>query len=354
MRKHPLTIRTRHNVVRGNWLFEEIESLAFDHEVCPAVRAVVAQGDEALRRVNVNAVLVVGEMRPACSARGQDQVGAAAVGGNPDEVGVPRLPAVEGTVFAVISIAAQQNNFRAIGRPRGIAVHGKRLRQLHRCSASCGNFPELPAVAGPGHISDGLAIRRPSGLKFAAVCGGEPLGPAAGQVHGEEVRHGGENEFFPVRRFGWIHDQPHLHRPLFDRLRKIQLGPQFLGDLGREGNYFLRAGDQIEAFDFAILVVNDFLAAWEKRITGENVASEERFLIVAGDWILHPTVFSAFEIAQTQSRLRLVARDVEDLLAIRREHGAKSALDLVNEVVFVAGLAVAAGDVPRRELLVVV
>src|SRR6266446_3571329 len=110
----------------------------------------------------------------------------------------------------------------------------------------------------------------------------------------------------------------------------------------------------METFDFAILVVDDLLAAGKKRVAGKNVASEERFLIVAGDRIFHPTVLAAFEIAQAQARLRLVTRDVKNLLAVRREHWTKRALDLVNKVVFVASFAVAPGDVPSGKLLVVI
>src|SRR5258708_36179222 len=101
------------------------------------------------------------------------------------------------------------------------------------------------------------------------------------------------------------------------------------------------------------MVVGEFLAAGKEGVAGKNVAGKERFLVIAGDWILHPAVFAGFQVAQTQAGFRFVASDVENLLAVGRKHGAKRALDLVNEVVFVAGFAVATGDVPSVTLLVV-
>src|SRR5439155_1497150 len=97
--------------------------------------------------------------------------------------------------------------------------------------------------------------------------------------------------------------------------------------LGREGDYSFRSSCEIEPLDFAILIVNDLLAARKKSVAGKNVTSEERFLIVARNRILHPAVLPAFEVAQTQAGLRLVTRDVENLLAIRRKHWTKCAFE---------------------------
>ena len=141
---------------------------------------------------------------------------------------------------------------------------------------------------------------------------------------------------------------------MFNRLREIQLGPQLLGYLCGERNYFFRSRGEIQPLDFPILVVNDLFAAGQEGVARKNVAGKERFLIVARDRIFHPAVFAAFQVAQTQPGLRLVARDVENLPAVRRKHRTKCALDLMNEVVFVAGLAVAPGDVPGGKQLVVV
>ncbi len=354
MRENPLAVGARHDVTRGNRLLSEEQPLSFHHEVCPAIRAVVAQRDQPLRRVNVDAVLFVREMRAARSARRQNQVCVSPVRGNPDEVGVFSLAAVAGTVLPVISVAPQQDNFRAVRRPCRITVHRQGLGQLHRCSARGRDFPKLPAIARPGHINEGPPIGRPSRLKFMCVFTRQPPRFAAGQIHRVEMRHGGESQLLPIGRFHRVHDQPHFHHPLFNRLREIQLGPQFLRYLGRERNYFFRPGGEIEPLDLAILVVDDFLAARQKGVARKNIAGEERFLIVARDRILHPAVFAAFQVAQTQAGLCLVPSDVENLFAVRRKHGAKRAFYLVDEVVFVAGLAIAPRDVPRRKLLVVI
>jgi len=66
-------------------------------------------------------------MRAAGPPRGKNQVGIAAIRGNPDEVGVLGLTTVKGAVFAIIGVAAKQDNFCAVGRPRGSAVNGMRL-----------------------------------------------------------------------------------------------------------------------------------------------------------------------------------------------------------------------------------
>ena len=88
-------------------------------------------------------------------------------------------------------------------------------------------------------------------------------------------------------------------------------------DLHGEGNCFFRSGGKIETLDLSILVVNDLFAAGQEGVAWKNVTGEERFLIVARDGIFQPVVFAAFEVAQTQAGLRLVTRDVEDLLTIR-------------------------------------
>src|SRR5260370_6019857 len=72
------------------------------------------------------------------------------------------------------------------------------------------------------------------------------------------------------------------------------------------------------------------------------------------DWIVYPVVFVAFEIAETQAGFGFVAGDIENLRAVPTKRTANGAFDLRDEVVFIARRAVAAGDVPRGKLLVVV
>src|SRR5712692_1128429 len=103
-------------------------SLAFDLKMRPPVGAVIAQRHESLRRVHVDAVFVVCEMWAACAARRQNQIGFSALRGNPDEIGVSGLPAIELAILAVVGISAQRHDARAIGRPSRIAVHAGRFR----------------------------------------------------------------------------------------------------------------------------------------------------------------------------------------------------------------------------------
>ena len=159
MREYPLAVGAGYDVVRRNRLLGEVQSLSFHDQVGAAVRSVIAQRHQALRRVNVDAVPITREMRPACSARGQNQVGLSSLRGNPNEVGVLRRSAVEGAVFPVIRVAAEQHDFCAVRRPGRIAVHRQGFRQRHRSSTGRRDFPQLPAVARPGHVNDGLAIR---------------------------------------------------------------------------------------------------------------------------------------------------------------------------------------------------
>src|SRR5207302_7145006 len=98
MREYPLAVGAGHDVVRRNRLLGEVQSLSFHDQVGAPVRSVIAQRHQALRRVNVDAVPLIREMRSACSARGQNQVGLSSLRGNPNEVGVLRLSAVEGAV----------------------------------------------------------------------------------------------------------------------------------------------------------------------------------------------------------------------------------------------------------------
>src|SRR2546423_11473061 len=69
MREYPLAVGARHDVVRRNRLLEEVQSLSFHDQVGAAVRSVIAHRHQALRGVNVDAVPITREMRPACSAR---------------------------------------------------------------------------------------------------------------------------------------------------------------------------------------------------------------------------------------------------------------------------------------------
>ena len=82
------------------------------------------------------------------------------------------------------------------------------------------------------------------------------------------------SKLLPVRRFRCVLDQANFNRPLLHLLREIKLWSKFLRNLRRKRNDGLRTGHNVQAANFAILVVNNLLRAGQKRISGENVARE--------------------------------------------------------------------------------
>ena len=125
MGEHPLPIGTGLKVIGRNGFFEEKDSYPFDQQVRSAVGAVVAEGEQTLRRVYVDAILLVRKVRPAGAARRQNKVGIATVGGNPDQISISSLAAIEFTVFTIVGIPTQRYDLGSIRRPRWIAVHAK-------------------------------------------------------------------------------------------------------------------------------------------------------------------------------------------------------------------------------------
>ena len=91
----------------------------------------------------------------------------------------------------------------------------------------------------------------------------------------------------------------------------------------------------------------------DEGVTGKKIARENGFLIVARDGIAHPAVFSRFQIAQAQAGFRLVTGCVQQLLSIRRKHGAETAAQLFQEDILVSGFAITAGNLPKGKLRVV-
>ncbi len=106
MREHPLPVGAWLHVISWHGLLRK-DSHPFDLKVRAPVRAVIPQGNKALRRVNVNAILFLCEVRPASSARGENQAGVAAVRRDPNEIGIRGLSTVKGAVFAIVGVATQ-------------------------------------------------------------------------------------------------------------------------------------------------------------------------------------------------------------------------------------------------------
>src|SRR2546429_7107469 len=177
--------RRRHTRCSRDWSSDVCSSDL--HQVRAAIRAVVTKRNESLWRVNVNAVFFIREMRPARAACGQDELGVAALGGNPHEDGVAGLPAIEAAVLAVVGVAAQQHDARAVRRPHRIAVDRQRFGELLGLAAACGNLPKLPALIVPTDIGDPPAVGRPSRLKFRRIAAGQALWLAVRKVEGVKI-----------------------------------------------------------------------------------------------------------------------------------------------------------------------
>src|SRR5260370_7871173 len=76
-------------------------------------------------------------------------------------------------------------------------------------------------------------------------------------------------------------------------------------------------------------------------------------MVVACHWVLYPAIFTSLQVAKTKPGLGFIARNVKKKLPIGREHRTKGTFELVNNVVFVARLAVTPRDAPKRKLHIV-
>ena len=137
------------------------------------------------------------------------------------------------------------------------------------------------------------------------------------------MRHCRKCHALAIGRFDGILNQANFHRTFFDALRKIEFGAEIQFHIGGERNNGFRAGRQVQAADFAVLVVENFLAVREEGISRKKIARENSFLIVARDGIAHPTVFAGFEIAQAQAGFRFVTRYVQQPLPSGENTGRK-------------------------------
>src|SRR5262249_22874877 len=101
MGENPLAVGTWNEIVRRNRLIGKVDAGALDDQVRSTIGAVITQRNKSAGRIDVNAIFFVGEMRAVGAARGKNEIGLAAVSGNPDEIVVLRLGVIEGAIFAV-------------------------------------------------------------------------------------------------------------------------------------------------------------------------------------------------------------------------------------------------------------
>src|SRR6266849_4881241 len=100
--QHPLPIRARaHFVGRYRFLGKE-ETHAGHFEVHAAIGAVEPQRNQALVGVDVDAVLLMGEVRPAHATCRENQIGLTALSGNPHQIRARGLSEVELPHHAIV------------------------------------------------------------------------------------------------------------------------------------------------------------------------------------------------------------------------------------------------------------
>ena len=115
--------------------------------------------------------------------------------------------------------------------------------------------------------------------------------------------HRGKHQSLAVWRFDGVLNQPDLHGPLLHFLREVQLGSDVLRHLRGKRNDAFRSGGEVQPSDLPILVVNDFVSARQERIAGKDIPRKKRFLIVARDWVPHPPIVAALQVAQALDAL---------------------------------------------------
>ena len=161
------------------------------------------------------------------------------------------------------------------------------------------------------------------------------------------MRHRGKGKFLVVRRFRRIVNQADLYRALLHFLREIEFWTEVLRNFSGKRNHSLRTRLQVQAANFSVLVVNNFLAAGEKRVARKKVAREDGFLIITRHRIADPVIFACLQIAQAQSAFCFVPRHIKQKLSIGGQSGPHGAARLLDDRVFLAGFSIFPLDLPQ-------
>src|SRR5439155_5677986 len=138
-------------------------------------------------------------------------------------------------------------------------------------------------------------------------------------------------------------------RTLLHLLWKIEFRSEVLRNFSGKRNDGFSAGLQIQAANFPVLVVDDFFSSRKERVAGKQVARKNSFLIVARDGIANPVIFASVEVAKTQSAFSFMPSDIQQELPVWRQPWPHGAAGLLDDGVFLAGLAIFAFDLPKRK-----
>src|SRR5260221_4426098 len=163
----------------------------------------------------------------------------------------------------------------------------------------------------------------------------------------------GEDEALAVGRLDGLLDEAELDWAFIDAHGEIKVGAEFAGDFCGEGDFGVGAGGDVDAMNFSAVGGEDFLTVGSEGVVGEEVASEERFLVVALDGIFEPVFFATFEVADAETGFGFDPGGIDEEIAVGRDFGAHGAAGRVGDSVFVTGDEIAAEDLGERESYVV-
>ena len=246
-RQNPTSVRADAHVVGAHRLLGKVESRPGQLKMFTPVGAIESERGqtvflvhpEAPREVEVDPLGVPREVRFAESPRGNDEIGITAVGRNPDDVQSRDLPKIDGACEPLVKRAAERNDPRAVRGPNRIAVKGPHGRQSLVARSVGTDFPDLSSLtsfAGPGRVSDPLAVGRPPGLKPMRSIGEEQARRAARKLHDVKPGERRERDTLSIRRGCRVLDDAGTYRPFFDAARKMKPRSQLLRHLGAEWN----------------------------------------------------------------------------------------------------------------------
>jgi hypothetical protein len=133
-----------------------------------------------------------------------------------------------------------------------------------------------------------------------------------------------------------------LNGTLFDTQSQGQIRAKIARDFCCEGNLMLLACLDVDAMDLASPCDEDIFAVGREGVAGQEVAGEQRFLVVALHRVLEPVFFRSFHVADAEAGLSFVAGAVDEFVAVGGNHRAEGAAGRVGDNVFFSRDAVAA------------
>ncbi len=276
--------------------------------------------------VQINAVRVLREMgiRPARQRR--DDRGLAAVRRHPDQLldGAERA-AGRGGFPERPGRTPHGHHPLPVGRPGGRDVHAAPVREVHRVAAGGPHLAQPAFILPPHGIGDPPAVGRPGGVMLGGGVSGEPPGIAAVGIRHPEMIHGGERHAPPVRGRHRIPDLPHHERgTVVHRVVEVHLGSQLEIEHHVEGD--LRGGTAGDgnAPDPPAVRRDHAPGIRRERHPGQQIEGAAGLRVVVLHRVGQPALLARRQLPQDQARSLVVARAVDQPLAIGRQRGSET------------------------------